>query len=134
MTIYDKLVGCIPVNKIAGTVVGLKGKDFEPTDTEIRIKELGEEMLQINKTLWSIKNNNFIGTKEKNEIVRRKYEIDEELRKLKGEKKAISSLAFSNVFLRVCKEKLPEKTYKEIYAISDDIIKYAQKYLIEEGK
>ena len=132
MTIYDKLVGCIPVNKIAGTVIGLKPDDFKPYDVEEKINILGKEMFQINKTLSSIKNNNFITTKEKEDILKRKYEIEEELTKLKKNKELISGMAFSNVFYRVCKEKLPQKTFKEIYEISDEIIKYVKNYIINK--
>ena len=131
MSIYDRLVGCIPVNKIAGTVVSLHPEDFQQTGVEKRIKQLGEEMFMINKTLSSLKNN-FIGTKEKEEILKRKYEIEDELRKLKKNKDIISSMAFSNVFYRICKEKLPEKTFKEIYGIADSIVKYAKEYLVKE--
>lgn len=132
MNIYDRLVGCIPVNKIAGTVVSLKAQDFEPQGVEEKIKRLGEEAFQINKTLSSIKNNNFIGTKEKEEILKRKYEIEDELKKLKRNKDLISNMAFSNVFYRICKEKLPEKTFKEMHGIASDIIKYAKEYLVKE--
>lgn len=131
MSIYDKLVGCIPVNKIAGCVVSLHPEDFQQTGVEERIKQLGEEMFMINKTLSSLKNN-FIGTKEKDEILKRKYEIEDELRKLKKNKDVISSMAFSNVFYRICKEKLPEKTFKEMHGIASDIIKYAKEYLVKE--
>lgn len=131
MSIYDRLVGCIPVNKIAGCVVSLHPEDFQQTGVEERIKQLGEEMFMINKTLSSLKNN-FIGTKEKDEILKRKYEIEDELRKLKKNKDVISSMAFSNVFYRICKEKLPEKTFKEIHGIASDIIKYAKEYLVKE--
>lgn len=132
MSIYDRLVGCIPVNKIAGTVVSLKAQDFEPQGIEEKIKRLGEEAFQINKTLSSIKNNNFIGTKEKEEILKRKYEIEDELKKLKRNKDLISNMAFSNVFYRICKEKLPPKTFKEIYGIADSIVKYAKEYIIKD--
>lgn len=132
MTIYDRLVGSIPVNKISAC--GFTAKDFMPTDTESKINELVVEMRQIDKTLSTIKNNNYIGTKERNDIVKRRYEVEEELRRLKKAKREMNSLAFSNVFFRLCKEKLPEKVYKEIYDSANDVIKYAKTYLTEESQ
>lgn len=41
MSIYDRLVGCIPVNKIAGCAVSLHPEDFQQTGVEERIKQLG---------------------------------------------------------------------------------------------
>lgn len=132
MTIYDRLVGSIPINKTAGVVVGLGADDFEPMAAEKRLKDIGVEIAQINKCLSSIKNNNFIGTKERNEIIKRKNELEQEAKGLKSPDGAIGCLAFHKVFFKLCKQKLPEKTFNELFSTTNDIIKYARDYLIRE--
>ena len=134
MSIYDKLVGCIPVNKTAGVVIGLESQDFEPTTPEKRLKEIGNEIRQINLTLSSIKNNNFIGTKERNEIIKRKNELEEQAKKLKAPDGILGEFAFHNVFFKLCRQKLPKETFDELFSTTKNIIEYAKDYIIKEAQ
>lgn len=131
MSIYDKLIGCVPVNKTAAVVVGLEAQDFEPTTPEKRLKQIGEEIKQINATLSSIKNNNFIGIKERDEIVKRKNELEAEAKKLKRPDGILGEFAFQNVFFKLCRQKLPRETFNELYNSAKDIINYAKDYIIK---
>jgi hypothetical protein len=133
MSIYDKLVGCIPVNKTAGMVIGLEAQDFEPSTQEKSLKEIGKEIRQINVTLSSIKNNNFIGTKERNEIIKRKHELEEQAKKLKAPDGILGEFAFHNVFFKLCRQKLPKGTFDELFTTTKNIIEYAKDYIIKEG-
>lgn len=134
MSIYDKLVGCIPVNKTASVVIGLESQDFEPTTPEKRLKEIGNEIKQINVTLSSIKNCNFIGTKERNDIIERKHKLEEEARCLKKPDGIIGEFAFQNVFFKLCRQKLPKETFDELFSTTKNIIEYAKDYIIKESK
>lgn len=134
MSIYDKLVGCIPVNKTAGVVIGLEAQDFEPTTPEKRLKEIGNEIKQINVTLSSIKNCNFIGTKERNEIIKRKNELEAEAKKLKAPDGILGAFAFHNVFFKLCRQKLEKEKFDELFSTTNNIIEYAKDYIIKENK
>ena len=134
MSIYDRLIGCVPVNKTAGVVIGLEAQDFEPTTPEKRLKEIGEEIKQINVTLSSIRNYNYIGTKERSEIIKRKYELEEEAKKLKAPDGILGAFAFHNVFFKLCRQKLPKETFDELFSTTKNIIEYAKDYIIKENK
>ena len=134
MSIYDKLVGCVPVNKTAGVVIGLEAQDFEPTTPEKRLKEIGNEIRQINLTLSSIKNCNFIGIKERNEIIKRKSELEAEAKKLKAPDGILGEFAFHNVFFKLCRQKLEKETFDELFSATKSIIEYAKDYIIKEYK
>lgn len=134
MSIYDRLVGCVPVNKTAGLVIGLEAQDFEPTTPEKRLKEIGEEIRQINVTLSSIKNCNFIGTRERNEIIKRKNDLEEEAKKIKTPDGILGAFSFHNVFFKLCRQKLPKETFDELYNTTRNIIEYAKDYIIKEVK
>lgn len=134
MSIYDRLVGCIPVNKTAGVVIGLESQDFEPTTPEKRLKEIGNEIKQINATLSSIKNNNFIGTKERNEIIKRKSELEAEAKKLKVHDVILGKFAFHNVFFKLCRQKLEKEMFDDLFRTTKNIIEYAKDYIIKESK
>ena len=134
MSVYDKLVGCIPVNKTAGVVIGLESHDFEPTTPEKRQKEIGNEIKQINVTLSSIKNCNFIGTKERNEIIKRKNDLEAEAKKLKAPDGILGAFAFHNVFFKLCRQKLEKEKFDELFSTTNNIIEYAKDYIIKESK
>jgi len=131
MSVYDRLVGCVPVNKTAGVVIGLEASDFEPTTNEKRLKEIGEEIKQINACLSSIKNNNFIGTEERNRIIQKKNKLEEEARSLKKPEGPIGQLAFANVFFKLCRQKLPKEKFNELFNVTKDIIEYAKEYIVK---
>lgn len=132
MSVYDCLVGCVPINKKTGVVVSISTEGLELTPREQRIKSIKEEIAQIDKCLSSIKNVNYIGTKERNEIVAKKYDLTNTLKQLKAKQLEIKNTAFEVVFMRIAKEFLSEENYKEIYNKTMYVISEIRKPIKEE--
>ena len=132
MSTYDCLVGCVPINKKSGVVVSISTEGLELTPREQRIKSIKEEIAQIDKCLSSIKNVNYIGTKERNEIVAKKYDLTNTLKQLKAKQLEIKNTVFEVVFMRIAKEFLSEENYKEIYNKTMYVISEIRKPIKEE--